>query len=61
MSDGDSEAKVKLFREIWRITLRKWCEAWQGGVRRQDGGQYSRLSFVVRFHILNRYVRLFVK
>jgi len=34
-SDGDSQAKVTLFREIWRITLSNWYQAWQGGVRRQ--------------------------
>jgi hypothetical protein len=60
-SVGDSQAKVTLFREIWRVTLSKWHEAWQGGIRSQDGGQYSRLSFVDRFHILNRYVKLLVK
>lgn len=57
-SDGDSQAKATLFREIWRVTLSNWYQAWQECVRRQDGGQYLRLSFVVRLYILNRYIKL---
>ena len=60
-SDGDLHAKVTLFCEIWRITLSKWFEGWQGDVRRQDGNQYSRLRFVALLLIFNRCVKLIVK